>query len=76
MPTWTKLYTLDKADFQDIVGDPELLGVMRQIAEAREGPLLGSERGGEGHWDGGNGDMTDRGRGHRQRGLIQDKTKM
>ena len=35
--TWTKLYTLDKTDFQDIVEVyPELLAVMRQIAEARK----------------------------------------
>ena len=35
--TWTKLYTLDKGDFNDIVEVyPELLSVMRQIAEARK----------------------------------------
>ena len=35
--TWTKLYTLDKSDFADIVEVyPELLAVMRQIAEARK----------------------------------------
>lgn len=58
--TWTKLYTLDKADFQDIVEVyPELLGVMRQIAEARKVHSSGLNVEVKDIGDGGNGDMTE-----------------